>query len=110
MCWIKCAGPPCKGEGAPKFATNVTILFIGVKESATKASTLTGCTSPPANKKLYLLRRLKRFGVSVPDLKTVYTSYSLPPLLTVGPISAPSSPSHYSDLTSETGFPLLENT
>ncbi|KAI8518798.1 hypothetical protein Bbelb_020550 [Branchiostoma belcheri] len=33
-----------------------------------------------ANKKLYLLRRLKRFGVSVPDLKTVYTSYVRPAL------------------------------
>ncbi|KAI8481119.1 hypothetical protein Bbelb_411330 [Branchiostoma belcheri] len=33
-----------------------------------------------ANKKLYLLRRLKRFGVSVPDLKAVYTSYVRPAL------------------------------
>ena len=39
-----------------------------------------------ANRKLYLLRRLKRFGVSVADLTTVFTTYIRPALEYATPV------------------------
>ena len=42
-----------------------------------------------ANRKLFLLRRLKRFGVSTQDLTTVYTTYIRPAMEYAAPVWHP---------------------
>ncbi|XP_035688672.1 uncharacterized protein LOC118424240 [Branchiostoma floridae] len=82
VCFMKAPPPPQPlmiSEQPLKCVSHVKVLGLTVQNDL-KWNIQVSNMLTSANRRLYILRRLKRFGVSLADLKSVYMSYVRPAL------------------------------